>query len=137
MKISCCITALLLFGATVFARIGETEAQIEKRYGRPASSSGSTKLYFYKNFSIIVAFENGVSGIETYDKRNGASMSAVEIWKLLDVNGGGVKWHQSTSSDLEFQYTQKTRFAEYNRVTNTLTIAEQEALNRINARGLY
>jgi hypothetical protein len=134
MKISCCITALVLFAATVFARIGETEAQIEKRYGKPTSSFGSTKAYLHRDFFIIVTFDNGVSGIETYEKRNRGAISALNIRKLLDANGGGNKWHKSNRTDFEFQYTQKTRFAEYNRVTNTLTIAEYEALSRINAR---
>lgn len=134
MRITCCIIALLLFGPTAFARIGETEAQIEKRYGQPTSSFRSTKGYFYKDFFIIVAFDNGVSGIETYEKRNGAPMSAVEIARLLEANGGGTKWHEPIRNGLEFQYKEKTRFAEYNAVTNTLTIADYSALNRINAR---
>jgi hypothetical protein len=134
MKITCCITALVLFGATAFARIGETEAQIENRYGRSASSFRSTKGYFYKDFFIIVTFDNGVSGIETYEKRNGTPMSAAEIRKLLEANGGGTKWHEPIHNGFEFQYKEKTRFAEYNAATNTLTIAEYSALNRINAR---
>jgi hypothetical protein len=134
MKITCCITALVLFGATAFARIGETEAQIEKRYGEPTSGSRLTKTYSYKNLVIIVTFDNGVSGIETYEKRNDTPMRAVEIRRLLEANGGGIKWHEPIRNGFEFQYKEKTRFAEYNAVTNTLTIAEYSALNRINAR---
>jgi hypothetical protein len=33
----------------------------------------------------------------------------------------------------EFYYKEKTRFAEYNALTNKLTIAEYGALNRINS----
>ena len=134
MKITWCISALVLFSATAFARIGETEVQIENRYGRSASSFHSTRGYFYKDFFIIVTFDNGVSGIETYEKRNGTPMSAVEIRRLLEANGGGTKWHEPIRNGFEFQYKEKTRFAEYNAVTNTLTIAEYSALNRINAR---
>jgi hypothetical protein len=134
MKITCCIIALVFFGATAFARIGETEAQIEKRYGEPTSGSRLTKTYSYKNLVVIVTFNHGVSGIETYEKRNGTPMSAVEIRRLLEANGGGTKWHEPIRNGFEFQYKEKTRFAEYNAVTNTLTIAEYIALNRINAR---
>jgi hypothetical protein len=134
MQIACCITALVLCGATAFARIGETEAQIEKRYGEPTSGSRLTKTYSYKNLVIIVTFDNGVSGIETYEKRNGTPMSAVEIGKLLEANSGGTNWHEPIRNGFEFLYKEKTRFAEYNAVTNTLTIADYGALNRINAR---
>ena len=65
MRIPYCIAALVLCGASVFARIGETEAQIEKRYGKPTPSSSSTKGYSYKDLFIIVTFDSGVSGIET------------------------------------------------------------------------
>jgi hypothetical protein len=134
MKITCCVIALLLFGPTAFARIGETEGQIEKRYGQPTSSFRSTKRYFYKDLFIIVTFDNGVSGIETYQKRNAAPMTAREIRRLLEVNGGGTKWHKPIRNGFEFLYKGKTRFAEYNAVTDTLTVADYGALNRINAR---
>ncbi len=134
MRIPCCISALVLCVVSAFARIGETEAQIEKRYGKPTPSSSSTKGYFYKDLFIIVAFDNGVSGIETYEKRDGASMSAGEIRQLLDVNGDGTKWQEPIRNGLEVRYKEKTRFAEYNAVTNTLTIADYAAVSRINAR---
>ena len=134
MRIPYCIAALVLCGASVFARIGETEAQIEKRYGKPTPSSSSTKGYFYKDLFIIVSFDDGVSGIETYEKRDGASMSAGEIRQLLDANGDGTKWQEPIRTGLEARYTQKTCFAEYNEITNTLTIADYAALSRINAR---
>ena len=134
MQIACCMSALLLCGVTAFARIGETEAQIEKRYGKPTSSSPSTKGYFYNDFFIIVTFDNGVSGIETYEKRNRAPLSDVEIESLLEANGGGTKWQEPIRNGFEVYYKAKTRSAEYNTVTNTLTIADYAALSRINAR---
>ena len=134
MQIACCIGALVLCGATAFARISETESQIEKRYGRAVSGSPSTKGYFYKDFFIIVTFDNGVSGIETYEKRNRAPMSALEIGRLLEANGARTKWHEAIHSGFLSRYEGKTRFAEYNAATNTLTIAEYGALHRINAR---
>ena len=134
MRIPCCIAALVLCGASAFARIGETEAQIEKRYGKPTPSSSPTKAYFYKDLFIIVTFDNGVSGIETYEKHDGTSMSAGEIKHLLDANGDGTKWQEPIRNGLEIRYKQKTCFAEYNEITNTLTIADYAALSRINAR---
>ena len=134
MRISCSIAALVLCGATAFARIGETETQIEKRYGKSTPSSSSTKGYFYKNLFIIVTFDKGLSGVETYEKRDAASMSTEEISQLLDANGDGTKWQEPIRNGLEARYTQKTCFAEYNGIANTLTIADYTALSRINVR---
>ena len=133
MQIGCCITALVLCIASAFARIGETEAQIEKRYGRPTSGSRWTKTYSNKNFFVIVTFDNGVSGIETFQKRNDSPMARAEIEKLLEANDDGSKWDRSARNDFEISYTAKTRFAEYNTITNTLTIADDAALQRVNA----
>jgi hypothetical protein len=135
VKIGCWIAALVLFASIAFARIGETEAQTEARYGKSTSGSRPTKAYFHKDFFIIVTFDNGASAIETYEKRNGSPMSTVEIRTLLDANGGGTKWHQPIRNGFEFYYHECTRFAEFNAVTNTLTVAQPEALKRIAARG--
>jgi hypothetical protein len=133
MKIRiCCIAALLIYSATASARIGETEAQIEARYGRPTGSYRTVKSYSYNGFEIFVAFSNGKSGVETFQKRNHLPMSAVEIGTLLDANGGGTKWHQPIQQGLEFYYKEKIRFAEYNALTNKLTICEYGALSHVN-----
>jgi hypothetical protein len=134
MRILCCVGALVLCSATAFGRIGETGAQIEKRYGKPTPSSSSTRSYFYKALFIIVTFDNGVSGIETYQKRDGASMSAGEIRQLLEANGDGTKWQEPIRNGFEVRYKQITCFAEYNEITNALTIADYAALSRINVR---
>ena len=134
MKITYCIAALVLFGATAFARIGETGAQIQKRYGQPTSGSGATKTYSYKDFFIIVTFDNDVSAIETFQKRDSSPMPVKEIAALLKANGDGEKWSEPTRSGLEISYTAKSRFAEYNEITGTLTIADYTAFNRIKAR---
>jgi hypothetical protein len=65
---------------------------------------------------------------------HGAPISAVEIGKLLDANGDGTKWQEPIRNGLEVRYKQKTCFAEYNTVTNTLTVADYTAVRRINAR---
>ena len=134
MQVGCCITTLVLCAATAFARIGETETQIEKRYGRPTYKPSWTKTYSNKNFVVIVTFDNGVSGIETFQKRNDAAMARVEIEKLLEANSDGSKWEKSARNDFEISYRAKTRLAEYNAITNTLTIADDAAVQRINAR---
>jgi hypothetical protein len=132
--ITYCISAVLFVATSAFARIGETEAQIEKRYGKSTSGSGPTKGYFYKGFFIIVTFDNGVSGIETYEKRSGAQMTAAEIRQLLRANGAATKSHEPIQNGFDFQYEENNRLAEYKAATSTLTIAEPTALKRVNTR---
>jgi hypothetical protein len=124
----------VLCGTTAFGRIGETEAQIEKRYGKPTPSSGATKTYSYKDFFIIVTFDNGVSAIETFQKRGSSPMPVKEIAAVLKANGRGESWSEPTRSGLKISYTAKSRFAEYYETMGTLTIAEYTAFNRIKAR---
>ena len=94
------------------------------------------KEYFLNNdFRIIVTFDNGVSGIETYEKSNWAPLSDAEIKK----SPRGEWWRhemaeKSIRNGLELRYNQETRFAEYNAISNTLTIADYAALSRVNAR---
>jgi hypothetical protein len=133
MKLSYCVAALVILAAPAFARIGETEAQIEKRYGKAASGSRTTKAYFHKDLFVIVTFDNGVSGIETYQKRDRGTLTAGEISSLLEMNGGGMNWRQEKRNEFDFHYQVQGRLAEYNAVTNTLTVADQETLKRINA----
>ena len=76
----------------------------------------------------------GSAGLKLYEKHDGTSMSAGEIKHLLDANGDGTKWQEPIRNGLEIRYKEKTRFAEYNEITNTLTIADYAALSRINAR---
>ena len=134
MQLGCCITTLVLCGATAFARIGETDTQIEKRYGQATGGSGSSKAYAYKDFFVIVTFDNGISGIETFQKRNDSPMARLEIEKLLETNTDGSRWERSARNDFLILYTSKTRFAEYNAIINTLTIADDAAVRRISVR---
>ena len=76
----------------------------------------------------------GSAGLKLYEKRDDALMSAELIRQLLDANGDGTKWQEPIRNGLEVRYKQKTCFAEYNGITNTLTIADYAALSRINAR---
>jgi hypothetical protein len=134
VKIGCCIAALVLSGSIAFARIGETAAQIEKRYGKPISSSPWTNAYLYNDLFIIVTFDDGISALETYEKRNSAPMTAGEIRHLLKTNGGGAKWDEPSRNGFEVHYKATGRSGEYNTVANTLTVADYTALRRIIAR---
>lgn len=55
-----------------FGRIGENEAQIDHRYGKPAGKwadyIGYRKLYHWHGFDVMVTFTDGVSQREMFNK---------------------------------------------------------------------
>ena len=57
------------------ARIGETDAQTDHRYGKPAGKwddyIGYRKLYHWHGFDLMVTFVDGVSHREMYNKTSG------------------------------------------------------------------
>ena len=124
----------MLFGATRLRGSAKPERKSKSGTRQPTSGSGATKTYSYKDFFIIVTFDNDVSAIETFQKRGSSPMPVKEIAAVLKANGGGEKWSEPTRSGLEISYTAKSRFAEYNELTGTLTIADYTAFNRIKAR---
>jgi hypothetical protein len=78
------------------ARLWETEAQIEGRYGRPLPSGfDRTSFYAFENLAILVQFSNGVSDEESYqllDSKN--ALSEPEIRGILEANSDGNQWRQ-------------------------------------------
>jgi hypothetical protein len=98
MKLFYCVTALLLFAASAFARIGETEAQIEARYGKPTKNvtasefalTGVTRMYKSAGFEIVVTFVDGKSGSEYFSKGSYGKLDQSEVDTILAANAG--KW---------------------------------------------
>ncbi len=91
------ITLMLIFGPPGFARIGETEPQIEKRYGKPISKLTDdgpirSRAYSSGGFLIVVEFENGVSQMEIFAKPDRSELSETEVTTLLEANKDGFNW---------------------------------------------
>lgn len=92
-----------------YARLGETEAQIEARYGKVISvKAGDTtrdtkNAYYHNGIYITVVFLDGKSSCEGYCK---AYLSSTEIQALLDVNSLGHTWKKRSKLvrglDLEY-----------------------------------
>lgn len=107
------LIACLAWASSAFARIGETEAQIEKRYGKfipPVMTASGLPLKFYKSagFLVSVQFLNGVSAAENYSKLDKTDFSDHEIQLLLDANGAGNKW-EKTKNERDVSYEHWTR----------------------------
>ena len=91
------------------ARLGETVAQVEARYGKPdlpkknASASNREptenplRHYLHDGIIIEVRFLNGISVEETYrqtvrDDRNDVHLSKKDIETILNANSNGRLW---------------------------------------------
>jgi hypothetical protein len=68
-------SAFLICASSTRARIGEAEAQIDDRYGKPAGRwddyLGYKKLYHWHGFDVMVTFIAGVSRREMFVKTAG------------------------------------------------------------------
>lgn len=78
------------------ARVGETVAEIEVRYGKPIESGTVTsgaegKRYHFEGMEIVVFFADGTSGMEIYLKTSG-EFSENEAQIILKANGGAKAW---------------------------------------------
>jgi hypothetical protein len=86
------IGALALRSTPAFGRIGETETQIEHRYGKPAGQwddyLGYRKLYHWHGFDVMVTFSDGVSQREMFDKTGGALDAHAQKY-LAKISGVG------------------------------------------------
>ena len=97
MKTPFIAIAFFLLVAPAFARIGETEQQIEKRYGKSTLtvSTGNEplqKVYQSSGLNITVTYLDGVSQREIFTKQDGSELSKNEIAILLEANTARSKW---------------------------------------------
>lgn len=90
------IIMLLLFGSPVFARLGETPAEIEKRYGKPQYQKIEESCrfvgYTLNDFMIIVTFILDKAEGETIVKADKSALSDTEIASILKANEDDNKW---------------------------------------------
>jgi len=88
------IASLLLAANASFARIGENEAQVDDRYGKPAGKwddyLGYKKLYHWRGFNVMVTFLDGVSQREMFDKAGLTHRAEKSLGKYAGVGKNGV-----------------------------------------------
>lgn len=139
--LSIIMAGALLTLSNAHARLGETEAQIEARYGKPKTSERSrgsaSRAYIYRGFLVLVTFEGGVSRGEHYEKSPSAlELFPADIGALLGANGGGGKWHQvpDSSADrlvLMVYRGAGGRIAMHNAVENSLLVTTEDFVARM------
>jgi hypothetical protein len=85
-------SAFLICASSTRARVGESEAQIDDRYGKPAGRwddyLGYKKLYHWHSFEVMVTFSDGVSQREMFVKTAGP-LDAHDQKHLAKIAGEG------------------------------------------------
>jgi hypothetical protein len=79
---------------TAYGVIGETDAQIETRYGKPfkditTETFGVMRGFISPGYVVGVKVIDGVSEMEMFSKMDQADLSASEIAQLCKANGTG------------------------------------------------
>lgn len=138
MNISLLAVAFLFAASSAFARLGETEAQIEQRYGKPTkimdgqSATGAVnRTYSYDIFHIVVGFIDGVSHMESVMIKGGLKLDSEQISKLLAANApSGTHWVKQSKS--KWTRTDKGATAELSFDAAELTFSSREMNRRVN-----
>lgn len=105
MKGGLTLTVILIWANQVYAILGETEQQIEKRYGRavqtelPDVDSLTAKKYSKNGLDIIVNYLHGNSCCELFFHSSLIQFSEQEIMTLLDISTFGSKWVAKEDGD--------------------------------------
>jgi hypothetical protein len=123
----------LALGVPVFARIGETEAEIRARYGKPIKIDSESGLWLFRptgDVRVALTFFDGKSACEVYDKPDKSAFSDNEIQVLLDANSSGKQWTEALSTYEFKMWTLDTmgRKATYVKLAKQLIVATSEYL---------
>lgn len=135
---------------TASARIGDTEEQIETRYGNavaelPAhpTDAGLTKCYSSAGYLIAVTYRKDKSVREVLTKVDNSKISPTEIYKLLEARASGSAWTVQeltgpthvTAGVLQWRNNDdRSRVAIYDSQTRALFITTQQFINLTNAK---
>lgn len=147
---SAAILAIALHSlATAQARIGETEAQIQARYGAPLTAlqshsggAGRTNCYSASGFLVAVTFLNGRSVREVITKADSSEISDVEIQKFLKnsvtglaADAQGLTGPRTVTAGVQEwrSLDQRSRVAIYDSHTRALFITTQKFIDLTNA----
>jgi hypothetical protein len=127
----------LMFSTPVFARIGETTGELDKRYGKPLETNRDkveTRRYSFRGYTVLVGLDQGISQFEMYRREDNFRMTEPEIQGLLQANVGKSEWLPDPDENLDnFVYwskDKKTRLAIYTLATHRLMVTSKKLLPR-------
>jgi len=135
---------------TAQARIGDTEGQIQTRYGNPITvlpsrptDAGLTKCYSSDGFSIAITYLNGHSVRETFVKSDNSKITKTEIDRLINGHPGAssekaqpMAGPESVTASVQLwrSVDQESRVAIYDSRTRGLFITTQRFIALTNAK---
>ena len=108
--ITCLIlsSSCFLWANSALGRVGESESQIDHRYGKPTGKwddyVGYKKLYHWHGFDVMVTFVDGVSQREMFNRTAGAldQHDQKYLSKISGANRNGIIFDKDS-----FVYTTK------------------------------
>ena len=142
MKTLRILIAMALLAPIAEARIGETEQQIEARYGKPTmvlstDQFAATKRYSFNGYDVTVSFEKGASACELYQKIDGSKIEPVERYDLIAKNFNGLQCDPLRSDNpAKLLFTSpdgRQRVAVCDLIANTILVATKDFLERASA----
>src|SRR3712207_2018087 len=93
------VAVLCTCSAHVSARLWETQAQLEKRCGKPSSvnkdPNGDIYTYHVEQYEVLVTFLDRRSQSELYVRRDSRPLTPQDIQKILSMNAAGNTWRKS------------------------------------------
>ena len=107
------LSGCFLFANSALARVGETEAQIDHRYGKPAGKwddyLGYKKLYHWHSYDVMVTFLDGVSQREMFNKTDGPIDVHVQkhLAKISGADRNGIIFDQSSGTFTTKEFADK------------------------------
>lgn len=102
------ISGLFLCPNSTHARVGETESQIDHRYGKPVGRwddfLGYKKLYHWHGFEVMVTFTDGISQREMFNKTDGVIDGHDQKYlnKISDAGRNGIIFDNDVFTTKEF-----------------------------------
>ena len=106
-------SGFLLFASSAPAKVGENEAQIDHRYGKPAGKwddyIGYKKLYHWHGWDVMVTIVDGVSQREMFNRTDGIqdSHDKKALAKISGVNRNGIILDDDTGTFTTKEFQEK------------------------------
>jgi len=107
------ISGFFLCPNSTHARVGETESQVDHRYGKPAGKwddyVGYKKLYHWHNFDVMVTFLDGVSRREMFNKSDNIPDPHDQKYldKVSDVGRNGIIFDKDSGTFTTKEFAEK------------------------------